>query len=80
MSWITNLSGFDDMKLINVYQFNRKCLDYVTWTRLGVSSLGTDPSVGYDTSKKSGHGDSVRILDTGTGMTKLIFYNIKFNN
>ena len=43
---------------------------YVTWTRLGVSDMGTDSSVGYGNSKKSEQGDSVRNLDTGTGTRK----------
>ena len=45
---------------------------YVTLTRVRVSDIGTDPSVGYVIQKNLGHGDTVLTLDSGTD-TAIIF-------
>ena len=46
---------------------NNHRITYVTQTRVRSVGYDTYPSVGLGNFEKLGHGDTVRILDTGTG-------------
>lgn len=74
MLWVNKIK--EDWSIRQLFILNPPFTCYDTWTRLGVSGTGTDPSVMYGNPKRSEHGDSVRDLDTGMGTLQILV--IKF--